>query len=50
MARAVARRLLHAPTLRLREAAHAGDEAVGRVARELFGLDGGATAAGEAAA
>jgi glutamyl-tRNA reductase len=34
MARAIARRLLHAPTLRLRE----GDPAVERAARALFGL------------
>jgi glutamyl-tRNA reductase len=44
MARALARRLLHAPTLRLRE----GDAATERAARELFGLggraDGGAAA------
>jgi glutamyl-tRNA reductase len=44
----VARRLLHAPTLRLRAAAEDGDAAVGRAARELFGLD--AAAADEAAA
>jgi glutamyl-tRNA reductase len=39
MARAVARRLLHAPTLRLRDAARQGDPALRDAARELFGLD-----------
>jgi glutamyl-tRNA reductase len=50
MARAVARRLLHAPTLRLRAAAEDGDAAVGRAARELFGLDARGAADREAAA
>jgi glutamyl-tRNA reductase len=50
MARAVARRLLHAPTLRLRAAAEDGDAAVGRAARELFGLDARDAADREAAA
>jgi glutamyl-tRNA reductase len=39
LARAVARRLLHEPTLRLKQAAQDGDGAAGRAARELFGLD-----------
>jgi glutamyl-tRNA reductase len=50
MARAVARRLLHAPTLRLRAAAEDGDAAVGRAARELFGLDRPAGGGAEAVA
>jgi glutamyl-tRNA reductase len=50
MARAVARRLLHAPTLRLRAAAEDGDAAVGRAARELFALDARGAADGSEAA
>jgi glutamyl-tRNA reductase len=49
MARAVARRLLHAPTVRLRDAAQQGDPALGEAARELFGL-GRMPEAGAAAA
>jgi glutamyl-tRNA reductase len=40
LARAVVRRLLHEPTLQLKQAAHDGDAAPGRAARALFGLDG----------
>jgi glutamyl-tRNA reductase len=39
LARAVARRLLHEPTLRLKQAAQDGDPATGRAARALFALD-----------
>jgi glutamyl-tRNA reductase len=39
LARAVARRLLHEPTLRLKQAAQDGDAATGRAARALFALD-----------
>jgi glutamyl-tRNA reductase len=39
LARAVARRLLHEPTLRVKQGAQDGDEAPLRAARELFGLD-----------
>jgi glutamyl-tRNA reductase len=45
MARAVARRLLHEPTLRLKQAARDGDPAPGRAVRELFGLEGRLAAA-----
>jgi glutamyl-tRNA reductase len=45
MARALARRLLHEPTLRLKQAARDGDPAPGRAVRELFGLEGGVAAA-----
>jgi glutamyl-tRNA reductase len=44
LAHAVARRLLHEPTLRLKQAAQERDGAPARAARELFGLDGGAAA------
>jgi glutamyl-tRNA reductase len=40
LAHAVARRLLHEPTLRLKRAAQERDAAPARAARELFGLDG----------
>jgi glutamyl-tRNA reductase len=39
LAHAVARRLLHEPTLRLRRAAHERDRGPERAARDLFGLD-----------
>ena len=39
LAHAVARRLLHEPTLRLKQAAAVGDGGAARSARELFGLD-----------
>jgi glutamyl-tRNA reductase len=39
LAHAVARRLLHEPTLRLKQAARGGDPGAARSARELFGLD-----------
>jgi glutamyl-tRNA reductase len=45
LARAVARRLLHEPTLHLKQAAQDGDAAPGRAARALFGLDGAGSAA-----
>jgi glutamyl-tRNA reductase len=45
LARAVARRLLHEPTLQLKQAAQDGDAAAGRAARALFGLDAAAAAA-----
>jgi glutamyl-tRNA reductase len=50
LARAVARRLLHEPTLRLKRAAEDGDAAPGRAARALFGLDDAAAAAHSRAA
>ena len=45
LARAGARRLLHEPTLQLKQAAQDGDTAPGRAARALFGLDGTGAAA-----
>jgi glutamyl-tRNA reductase len=50
LARAVARRLLHEPTLRLKRAAEDGDAAAGRAARALFGLDDAVAAAPSRAA
>jgi glutamyl-tRNA reductase len=44
LARAVARRLLHEPTLRIKQGAQDGDAAPVRAARELFGLDRDAAA------
>ena len=45
LAHAVARRLLHEPTLRLKRAAEAGDAGPGHAARELFGLEEASPAA-----
>ena len=44
LARAVARRLLHEPTRRIKQGAQDGDAAPVRAARDLFGLDPGTAA------
>jgi glutamyl-tRNA reductase len=49
LARAVARRLLHEPTLRVKRAAQDGTADAARAALELFGLDAGDAAAPSAA-